>query len=149
MTNETLTLILASLTAFFTLITGALAVAVTIGIFYFRKLASDRQRETEKLIGLQNEVANKIQELEKANESNIVQISKTLDIFKKEYSKISSHIYPAPTTPIPFIPNSYEYSPPRGRGPSVVDLQAQITALLSQIQELQAQLVAPPEERGK
>lgn len=144
MTNETITLILAALTAFFTLITGALAIAVTIGILYFKKLASDRQAEVKKLIDLQSEVAKKIKEAEKVlqnlgiDKGDITRISSELSDLKREYTKISSQFYPAPNVPSPLAGTSpYDYS---GASPSIADLQAQIAALLSQIYELQKQL---------
>ncbi len=148
MANETLTIILAALTAFFTLITGALAVAVTIGILYFKKLAFDRQQEIKKLIELQDELANKMQESEKAlqdlgaGKGDIARISNELDTLKREYFKISNQLHPRVSV--------YDYSQPSGEGtPTAVDLQVQIGTLLGQIQELQKQLVTSPEERAK
>jgi len=148
MANETLILILAALTAFFTLITGALAVAVTVGILYFKKLASDRQREIRKLIDLQNELVNKIREAEKAlqdlgvGKGDIIRISNELDALKGEYLKISSHFYSIPSVATtPFFNDDYP-RPVKGSTPSVSDLQSQIAALLSQIQELQKQLIS-------
>jgi len=140
MDNEILTIILVALTAFFTLITGVLAIAVTLGIFYFRKLASDRQVEIKKLIDLQGEVTNKIVEVEKTlqdlgvGKSDVTGIKSELGALKREYLRINSQLYP---TPIPSAGTLYNYP---GSVPSVDELQAQIEILLSQISKLQKDL---------
>jgi len=117
---DTLTLILAALSAFFTLITGAFAVAVTFILIYFAKLKKDREREISELISLQNSFEEKLSQIQNDPSAD------ELKVLKKDFNKLRTS----------FARNL----PVGGRTPTVDDLSVTVNDLLLQIAELQKQL---------
>lgn len=123
---DNLTTILAALAAFFTLITGAFAVAVTLAIVYFRKLQHDREKEIQELLRLQGELQSKLAQVGRKSPSEA-----ELEEIKKEFSVLRNSIIHS------YAPySSYSTS----KEPSNEELRVMISDLLAQVASLQKQL---------
>ncbi|OHA97533.1 MAG: hypothetical protein A3E02_01135 [Candidatus Zambryskibacteria bacterium RIFCSPHIGHO2_12_FULL_38_34] len=131
---DKLTLILTALSAFFTLITGAFAVFVSLTIFYFKKLKDDRENEIKKLIQLEDDLMNKIKETEGLKSNNKTEIEE----IKKEYSDLRNRFFHL-TTPTAW--QVYGNEPVRDSSPTKKELIDQINSLLAMIASLQAQMI--------
>lgn len=122
MCMQQLTLILAALAAFFTLITGAFAVATTFFILYFAKLKKDREKEVLELVNLQDKVQQKLTEIEGGQVD-----TDELQRLKEDYISLRNEIF-------------HYVSPQRSFNPREVQLHQMINDLLLQIASLQKQL---------
>lgn len=132
MTNyESLSLVLAALAAFFTLITGAAAIFAAWALFYFNKLKNERENEIKMLNQLQDEMARKISDTEKLKDGGKVEIER----IKNDYQELRNKFFH-------LVAPSLWYTPMAsggggGSGVTIAQLQAQINALMAQLSALQ------------
>src|SRR3989344_3527167 len=128
---ESLSLVLAALAAFFTLITGAAAIFATWALFYFNKLKNERENEIKRLSELQDEMAKKINEAEKLKDGSKVEIER----IKNDYQELRNKFFhlAAPSLWNPSISPSSSVS----SSVTISQLQAQISALMGQLNALQ------------
>jgi len=125
---ESLSLILAALAAFFTLITGATAIFATWGVIHFKKLKKEREAEIKKVGELQDELEGKISEAEKLKDGGKMEIEE----IKKDYQNLRNKFFNLAAPSVWYASG--------GRGGSsvtVAQLQAQVNALLTQLATLQ------------
>jgi hypothetical protein len=123
--ENTLALILASLAAFFTLITGAFAIAVTFFIAYSVKLKNDRKSEIDELIALQNKFEERLQ----STKNDVVTVDE-LKSLKSDFNDLRNA----------FAHSIYPSFPAHRNEPSTAELQVMINDLLAQIASLQEQI---------
>jgi hypothetical protein len=140
-----ITIILTALTAFFTLVTGALAVGVTSFFTYSKKLRKDREDEIKKFSEINDNFEQQMMIAEKklkVGGQNEEEYKQVLEDIKRDYRNWRNQaIHSQTITQLPtYSPGVFDY------GPTNAELGAQIDALLSTIAELQRRIGEDDEE---
>jgi len=132
-----LTVTLAALTAFFTLVTGALAVAVTFYVFYAKRQEARKEEEIERLNKLGDALEDKLSEAEEKLQTDgeeEEEYKKTLREIKSAYRNFRNQVVHTPG-----IRKSLRYEVDDSE-PSNAELEDQIQSLLQTISQLQTEV---------